>query len=265
MPIRISKNRVSLENLPLNECLSTVASATTPDIWTNTCNVINYTGTATATGFATAPQAGARRTLVCAGAAVFTAGANMLIDGVSSGNNFTAATGDKIHIIAVTTTQFRLTPAKYDGTAVIGAPTGTVAQYAGSSAPTGWLLCDGTAVSRATYAALFAIIGTTYGVGDGSTTFNLPDIRGRAPIGAGQGSGLTNRALAATGGAETHTLTIAEMPAHTHGGVFVNAAGYLPGSNAVVEFNFGSTGSAGGSGAHNNMQPFLVLNYIIKT
>ncbi len=119
MPVRISKNRVSLENLPLNECLSTVASATTPDIWTNTCNVINYTGTATATGFATAPQAGARRTLVCAGAAVFTAGANMLIDGVSSGNNFTAATGDKIHVIAVTTTQFRLTPAKYDGTAVV--------------------------------------------------------------------------------------------------------------------------------------------------
>ncbi len=120
MPVRISKNRVALENIPLNECLSTVASATTPDIWTNTCNVISYTGTTTATGFAAAPQAGARRTLVSAAASVFTAGANMLIDGVSSASNFTAAAGDKIHVIAVTTTQFRLTPAKYDGTAVVG-------------------------------------------------------------------------------------------------------------------------------------------------
>ena len=104
----------------VNEALSTVASAATPDIWTGTGNVLDYTGTVTATGFAAAPQAGARRTLVCAGAAVFTAGANMLIDGVASGSNFTAAAGDKLHIIAVTATQFRLTPAKYDGTAVAG-------------------------------------------------------------------------------------------------------------------------------------------------
>ena len=139
--------------------------------------------------------------------------------------------------------------------------------HGGSSAPTGWLLCDGTAVSRTTYAALFTIVGTTYGTGNGSTTFNLPDIRGRAPIGAGQGSGLTNRGLAATGGAETHTLSIAEMPAHTHNytrGVDNNAGSNFatPASAATAAE---TTTSTGGGGAHNNMQPFLVLNYIIKT
>ena len=162
----------------------------------------------------------------------------------------------------------------YDGTYLVlmnpkavSAPSGSITMHGGSSAPTGWLLCDGTAVSRTTYAALFTIVGTTYGTGNGSTTFNLPDIRGRAPIGAGQGSGLTNRGLAATGGAETHTLSIAEMPAHTHNytrGVDNNAGSSFatPASAATAAE---TTTSTGGGGAHNNMQPFLVLNYIIKT
>lgn len=109
----------TLSGAALDEAMSTVASATTPDIFAAAVgNVIDYTGTATATGFAAAPQAGARRTLVCAGAAVFTAGANMLIDGIASGSNFTAAAGDRVDVIAVTTTQFRLAPRKADGTAV---------------------------------------------------------------------------------------------------------------------------------------------------
>ncbi len=82
--------------------------------------------------------------------------------------------------------------------------------------PSGFLACDGAAVSRATYADLFAVIGTTHGAGDGVTTFNLPDARGRSAVGTGQGSGLTNRALGATGGAESHTLTEAQMPMHGH-------------------------------------------------
>lgn len=87
---------------------TTVASASSPDIWTATHMLIDYTGTTTATGFAAAPQAGARRTLLCAGAAPFTAGANMLIDGVPSGSTYTAAAGDQIEVVAVTATQFRL-------------------------------------------------------------------------------------------------------------------------------------------------------------
>lgn len=104
------------------------------------------------------------------------------------------------------------------GTGYDGNPTGTILMWPTSSAPTGYLLCNGSAISRSTYAALFAVIGTTYGTGDGSTTFNLPDLRGRVPVGTGQGSGLTNRALAATGGEESHTLTTSEMPSHTHTG-----------------------------------------------
>jgi microcystin-dependent protein len=79
-------------------------------------------------------------------------------------------------------------------------PTGTIITFAGSSAPGGWLLCNGGAVSRTTYSVLFAVIGITYGNGDGVNTFNLPDFRGRTALGAGQGTGLTNRTLAGTGG-----------------------------------------------------------------
>jgi microcystin-dependent protein len=96
-------------------------------------------------------------------------------------------------------------------------PPGTVLNYASSSAPSGWLLCDGSAVSRSLYNALFNIISTTYGIGDGATTFNLPDMRGRSILGFGEGAGLTNRVMGANGGAETHTLTVDEMPAHNHG------------------------------------------------
>ncbi len=119
MPVRISKNRVSLENIPLNLAKTTVASSTTPDIWTGG-NVIDYTGTVTATGFTTAPQPGTSRTLILAAAAAFTAGANMLIDGVASGSTWTGAAGDRVEVLAITTTQFRLGQKKADGFAVAG-------------------------------------------------------------------------------------------------------------------------------------------------
>lgn len=107
----------------INEKLTTIASAATPDLFALTVgNTIDYTGTATCTGFVASPQAGAQRTLICAGAAVFTAGANMLIDGVTSGINFTAVAGDKVLVIAVTTTQFRLTVLPVSGQAIVGSP-----------------------------------------------------------------------------------------------------------------------------------------------
>jgi hypothetical protein len=157
----------------LNESISTLASSATPDIWSAQSNVINYTGTVTAIGFAAAPQAGVRRTLILAGAASFTAGPNMLIDGVVS---FTGAAGDVVEVIAVTTTQFRLKIMRADGTAKDSVLPGTIIDFAGASAPSGYLLCPtaATNVSRTTYAALFAAIGTTWGAGDGSTTFGIP-------------------------------------------------------------------------------------------
>lgn len=88
-------------------------------------------------------------------------------------------------------------------------PKGMISPFGGSSAPSGWLMCNGGAVSRTTYSALFAVIGTTYGSGDGSSTFNVPDLLGRSPIGSGSGTDLTARTLGAKIGAET-------LPAHTH-------------------------------------------------
>ncbi len=168
-------------------------------------------------------------------------------------------------------------------------PTGSVTAYAGSSAPTGYLLCDGSAVSRTTYAALYAIIGTTYGSGDGSTTFNLPDLKGRVIVGVGTGSGLSTRALGAKGGEESHTQTINEMPSHTHnvydpghyhttyigrddGNNSTNPGQAPPGDAGATTYGVNTysayTGISiynnGGGNAFNVMQPYIVLNYIIK-
>lgn len=88
---------------------------------------------------------------------------------------------------------------------------GSVYLFAGSTAPQGFLLCDGSAVSRDTYATLYAVIGDTYGAGDGSTTFNLPDLTGRVVLGTS-----STYTLASTGGEETHALTTSEMPSHAH-------------------------------------------------
>ena len=160
-------------------------------------------------------------------------------------------------------------------------PTGAVLPYAGSSAPTGFLLCYGQAISRSTYADLFSAISTTYGTGDGSSTFNVPDLRGRVAAGqddmggssanrlTDQTGGLNGDTLGDTGGSETHTLTTAQMPAHTHtiaaqqqvSGDSTNRGGSGQlGAAATI-----TSSSTGGDGAHNNVQPTIILNYIIRT
>ena len=149
-------------------------------------------------------------------------------------------------------------------------PTGTVESFAGSVAPDGWLLCNGANVPRNTYPVLFNVIGVVYGAGDGASTFTLPDMRGKVSIAAGQGAGLTNRVLGAAGGEENHLLTLNEIPAHTHtydkqnGVQNINAPDAAGITAANDPTSVTNSGSAGGSAAHNVMQPFIVLNHIIK-
>lgn len=174
----------------------------------------------------------------------------------------------------------------------VGVPPGTILDYAGSTAPNGYLLCYGQAVSRTTYATLFAAISTTYGVGDGSTTFNLPDLRGRIGAGkddmggsaasrltSGSAAGVDGTTLGDTGGSEEHQLTTDEMPAHDHGGsTTFDIATYSDDPNVGTSTSYGvgttnpssttitgpTIASAGGDSAHTNVQPTIVLNKIIK-
>ena len=149
-----------------------------------------------------------------------------------------------------------------------GIPTGSITMFAGNQAPAGYLLCDGSQVSRTTYANLFTVIGTTYGVGDGETSFNLPNLGGRVPMGVGTNDNTHTFNLGATGGEYEHTLTQSEMPYHTHDLTHT----YLPdgstsrwGTNGIANGgDVESTTATGGDQPHNNVQPYIALNYIIK-
>ena len=137
--------------------------------------------------------------------------------------------------------------------------TGIIVPFGGASAPTGFLLCDGSAVSRTTYATLFGIIGTAYGVGNGSSTFNLPDLRQRFPLGkAASGTGDT---LGATGGAinGSHTHT---TPAHTH--TLPQGTQFNTGDLPCVVGSGTDSGGNGTSGSADVTPPYQVVNYIIK-
>lgn len=196
---------------------------------------------------------------------------------------------------AVLTSQGNNAGAVWSPFAAVAVPTGVLVPYAGTSAPTGWLLCDGSQVSRTTYSGLFAVIATTYGVGNGTSTFNLPDLRGRVPAGRdiNTGAGFSNRLIGDTGlnaqilgnvgGLGTVTLTTDQMPLHGHsfrlstqaggasdstGGIMLNTstvANYAAYTGVPSDTVGRQIGGAGGGLAHLNTPPTIIMNYIIKT
>ncbi len=159
---------------------------------------------------------------------------------------------------------------------------GSIGIFGGNFAPRGWAFCEGQLLPIAQNSALFSILGTTYG-GDGRTTFALPDLRGRAPIGPGNGPGLSSYRLGEKGGTENVTLNVTNMPAHSHmlnglGGTNdsnflqnnylasnrdVKVYGTLEVGETLIPLNGQSIGTAGGNQSHTNMQPYLALNYCI--
>lgn len=148
-------------------------------------------------------------------------------------------------------------------------PIGGIIAFASDTIPNGWLLCDGRAVSRTEYAELFKAIGTKHGSGNGSTTFNLPNPKGRTLVGKDSTDTDFNE-LGKTSGEKTHTLTVDEMPSHTHelivdkkqGGV--SAALQPTWGTAYSSTDSGSISNTGADQPHNNLQPYLVTNFIIK-
>ena len=139
---------------------------------------------------------------------------------------------------------------------------GTIVPFGGNVAPTNWLICDGSAVSRTTYADLFAVIGTSFGEGDGSTTFNLPDFKDRTPVGV-NASGNHFKTIGSKYGEETHTLTKSEIPSNVIQTTSTGAKndGYIFRGDYTSDgdYEFGGQG-----GEHNNIQPSLAANFIIK-
>lgn len=289
----LTNKTISMSGLLQLDKSSDIVAAATTDLGTATGNAVTVTHSGTTLAITSlggsSLQSGTELTItwsVSGGSLSVTHNATSLI--LPSGADLPIADGDvwKVQKIADGLSYWRVIDiTKADGTSTQGVPTGSILDYGGNSAPTGFLLCDGANVNRITYAALFAVIGTNFGVGDGSTTFTLPDFRRRVAVGAGgTGTAKLGNSVGSSGGAETHTLTQAEMPNHTHvqnghshtqryysTGVSGNSLatvtknGAIGNSNTTTTSTTATNQNTGGGGAHNNMQPSLVVLKIIKT
>lgn len=244
-------------------------------------------GNTTPAGSGISVPAGASTLIVCDGVNVlsqmnytadgFTVGGDLSVNGDTSFTGTTTLSGNPTLALQAATKQY------VDSSVASGVPSGVMTMWPTGSPPSGWLLCDGSAVSRTTYAALFGVLGTVFGAGDGSSTFNLPDYRDRMPIGANT----IAASVGATGGSKdaivvshSHSASVYD-PGHTHTTTYLyerwntdgpnnrtGGDGLSLGSDLINGAYTGigvSIGSTGSSGTDANMPPYLGINFIIKT
>lgn len=214
----------------------------------------------------------ARGTLGAAAAAQTISAAGLATGGgdLSEDRTITVPVASEAEAQAGTDNAAAMTPLRTaQAIAALAVPPGTILDYAADTVPSGWLACDGSNVPRTTYAALFAAIGTTWGAGDGSTTFGLPDLRRRVTVGkGGSGTATLGNAVGNTGGEEAHSQTANEMPTHAHsesGASNAYDVGQIGAGSTVATASSGNTGNAGGGQAFNIVQPSAVVTKMIRT
>lgn len=254
-----------------------ISSTSTTDIWAVEGLMHDILGTTTINSFGTASRAGLWKILKFEGQLTLTHSASLILPGAG---NIVTADGDVAIVFAETATVARVISYQYATNGLV--PVGSVMPFAGTTEPAGWLFCYGQAVSRTTYARLFSVLSTVYGTGDGSTTFNLPDLRGRVVAGQDDMGGssadrltavINGDTLGAAGGTDSHTLTASQIPTITSSGSFTTWNAGSTGNGALTSDPSGATGTVTvsststntGGAAHTNLQPTLVLNYLIKT
>lgn len=255
----------------------------------NLLGSVSGTNTITASSTPTLPAYAAGQRFVFAAAGANTTGVTLNINSLGAiniykGSGATALVAGDIPSGSIVEVIYLTSPGNHFRLMAVspGALTGGTIQigmgmdFWGTTAPAGWLFAYGQAISRTTYSALFAVFSTTFGTGDGSTTFNMPDKRGRASFGkdnmggssadriTAQTGGWNGDTLGAAGGTETHTLDATQIPAHTHG---LATSGNLSAGGGATRVSGGgsdtNSGSTGGGGAHNNLPPGIVCNYIV--
>lgn len=238
----------------------TVASATTADVLGANSEFVAISGTTTVTSFGT----GTNRKRFCRATGAFriTHNATSLI--CPGAQDIVTEAGDTFVLVADASSNVRVHHYQRAAVPPSYLPVGFVGDYAGSAAPSFWLLCYGQAISRTTYAKLFDVVGETYGAGNGVTTFNLPDCRGRVVAGkddmggtsanrlTNQSGGLNGDTLGATGGSETHTLVTAELASHSHAAGTLAADSSGAHTHSINTSSGGNDAGAGISGNDNN-------------
>lgn len=282
---------------PSGTAEATVASATTCNVLGASSEFVAISGTTTISSFGT----GTNRKRFCRATGSFLITHDTVTLVCPGGSSITTAAGDTFILVSDASSNVRIFAYQRAAVQPSGVPIGAVTDFAGSAVPSFWLSCIGQAVSRTTYALLFSTIGTAYGSGNGVTTFNLPDLRGRVVAGydpsnssgrltGAYTNGVSASSIANTGGAEIHNLTSNQNGSHTHpasastNGAHTHLVGVHPGvaltgvgSGAEYAANFGNsvttsdgdhthtiTVSSSGTGeAHNNVQPTIIMQKII--